>query len=50
MIRANIYSRAENYLCTKRFHSKESLEKFIKYVCPKIYPTEYNFHYRIEIY
>lgn len=49
MIRANIYSRAGKHLCTKRFKSKESLERFVKYVCPKIYPDEWNFHYGIEI-
>lgn len=50
MIRANIYSRAGKYLCTKRFQSTEKAEKFVKYICPRIYPNEYNFYYRIEIY
>lgn len=50
MIRASIYSRAGKYLCTKRFQNKESLERFVKHICPKIYPNEYNFHYRTERY
>ena len=50
MIRVNIYSRVEKYLCTKRFQNTEKAEKFVKYICPRIYPKEWNFYYRIELY
>lgn len=50
MIRATIYSRAGKYLCTKIFQNKEKADKFVKYICPKMYPGEWNFYYRIETY
>lgn len=46
-IRAIIYARGDKFLCVRNFKNYESLNRFVMFICPKIYPHNSGFYYEI---
>ncbi len=46
-IRATIYARGDKFLCVRNFKNYESLNRFVLFICPKIYPYDSDFYYEI---